>query len=249
MAGRKGGWADRRIGGWRMRWRLMAGVAALLSAYPPIRLTAQVGHDPADSPYRDIKRGAVLQLIGGYLAGDRGSADVGLAEIQTLLARYELSLGAPTRLALEVGYGRGNRFVQDPADSAASRRTGPVSDDVFFVGGALQLLLTGAKTWRGFAPYIGGAAGLALGAGEPEDPAGYQFGTKFTVAPLAGLRWYPAPRLHVSGEIRLQFWTLSYPTSYQVAGPDGSRILPPTEDALSEWVSGPWYRVGLGWTF
>jgi hypothetical protein len=221
-------------------------LALLLAAGPAL---GQVGHDPAHSPYRDVRRGAGFQLIGGYLAGDRGRVAVGLAEIQTVLGRYELALGAPTRLALELGYGQGNRFVLDPREDSTSRRTGPVDDDVFFVSAALQLMLTGRKTWRGFAPYVGGAAGLALGAGEPEDPGGYDFGTKFTVAPFVGLRWYPAARLHVSGEARLQFWKLSYPTSYQVPGPDGSVILPPLEDALTEWVSGPWYRVGLGWTF
>src|SRR2546430_7282999 len=38
----------------------------------------------------------------------------------------------------------------------------------------------------------GGAFGAAIGGGSPPDPTGYDFGTKLTVAPGAGLRWYPA---------------------------------------------------------
>ena len=65
----------RRLGG--QLWRCAAGGVVLLTAYPPNRLYSQVGHDPAQSPYRDIFRGAGPVMFVGHLGGDRGRAGVG----------------------------------------------------------------------------------------------------------------------------------------------------------------------------
>src|SRR5260370_42271443 len=42
-------------------------------------LAAQVGDDPAHSPYRDIPGGGVAVVGAGYLGGSRGSGGGGLA--------------------------------------------------------------------------------------------------------------------------------------------------------------------------
>src|SRR5260370_39704128 len=42
-------------------------------------LSAQVGYDPAHSPYRDIPGGGVAVVSAGYLGGSRGSVGVGLS--------------------------------------------------------------------------------------------------------------------------------------------------------------------------
>ncbi len=88
-----GGWADRRMGGCPVL-RRMAGLAALLlAAYAPIRLSAQVGHEPGQSPYHDVRRGGVAVLGVGYLGGSRGRAGVGMSDGITWNVRYGASLG------------------------------------------------------------------------------------------------------------------------------------------------------------
>src|SRR6266498_727272 len=52
-----GGKAVWRYGGRCIRF------AALLTAVPAFRLTAQVGHDPSHSPYHDIRRGTGPRLV------------------------------------------------------------------------------------------------------------------------------------------------------------------------------------------
>src|SRR5258708_39211627 len=42
-------------------------------------LSAQVGYDPAHSPYRDTPGGGVAVVSLGYLGGSRGSVGVGLS--------------------------------------------------------------------------------------------------------------------------------------------------------------------------
>ena len=212
-------------------------------------VAAQVGHEPSHSPYHDVRRGAVGVVTFGYLSGSRGSVGVGLADGKTVGIRYEVLFGA-VGASLGLAYGQTNRFVVDPTKDSTSpaRKTGPFPNDVVLVDAGLQLVLTGRKTWRGFAPYVGGGLGMAVSGTSPSDPSGYRFGSKLTVAPNAGLRWYPARRLSVRGDFRLVLWKLNYPVSYKVPAGDGSRVLPLTA-SFSEWTSHPWATIGVGWTF
>ena len=211
---------------------------------------AQVGHDPGHSPYRDVRRGAAWVLTFGYLGGSRGSVGVGLSSGKTGGIRYEASFGA-IGASLGLAYGRTDRFVVDPTQDSLSpqRKTGPFPNDVVLLDAGLQLVLTGRKTWRGFAPYVGGALGVAISGSSPRDASGYKFGTKFMLAPNAGVRWYPARRLSLRGDFRLVLWKLNYPISYKQPAPgDGSRVLP-LNATLTEWTSHPWATIGVGWTF
>src|SRR2546430_9466111 len=125
-------------------------------------VAAQVGHEPAHSPYHDVRRGGVLVLTFGYLGGSRGSVGVGPAEGKTGGIRYEVPFGA-VGASLGLAYARMNRFVVDPFTDTTSRKSGPSTNDVVLLDAGLQLILTGRKTWRGFPPYGGGALGGAPG--------------------------------------------------------------------------------------
>jgi len=184
----------------------------------------------------------------GYLGGSRGGPGVGISDGPTGGLRYEVAFGNALGAALGVAYARTTRFVVDPTKDSLSRRTGPFDNDVVLADVGLQLALTGRKTWHGFAPYVGGALGVALGGGSPPEPNGYEFGSKLTVAPEAGLRWYPARRVSVRSDFRLVFWRLKYPLDYKQPASDNSRVLP-LDARLTEWTAHPWITIGLGWTF
>src|SRR2546428_2003590 len=145
---------------------------------------AQVGHDPGHSPYRDVRRGAAWVLTFGNLGGSRGSVGVGLSSGKTGGIRYEPSFGA-IGASLGLAYGRTDRYVVDPTQDSLSpqRKTGPFLNDVVLADAGLQLVLTGRKTWRGFAPYVGGALGVAISGSSPPDLDGDQFGTEVMPAP------------------------------------------------------------------
>src|SRR3989442_1423843 len=97
--------------------------------------------------------------------------------------------------------------------------------------------------------YLGGSRGsVAISGTSPRDSSGYRFGSKFTIAPNAGLRWYPARRLSVRGDFRLVLWKLNYPVSYKQPASDGSRVLPLTA-SFTDWTAHPWATIGVGWTF
>jgi hypothetical protein len=49
----------------------------------------------------------------------------------------------------------------------------------------IQLNITGKKSWHGFAPFVGGTAGVAWAEETPADTSGYRFGTRAVLAPLS----------------------------------------------------------------
>src|SRR5881296_3204064 len=211
-------------------------------------VSAQVGHEPAHSPYHDVRGGGVLVFTFGYLGGSRGGVGVGPSDGKTGGIRYEVPFGA-VGASLGLAYARMDRFVVDPFKDTTSRKSALSTNDVVLADAGLQLVLTGRKTWRGFAPYVGGALGVAIGSTSPRDPGGYKFGTKLTLAPNAGLRWYPARRLSVRGDFRLVLWKLNYPLQYKAGDPtDHVPVLAPSA-ALTEWTAHPWATIGVGWTF
>lgn len=226
--------------------------AVLLTAYPTNRLTAQVGTDPARSPYRDIIRGPGPVVFVGRLTGDRGRAGVGPGDALSIGLRYELSLSRAMVLQFSTALLKGDRFIVNPAADSASpnRRTGPVDTDLLLTEMGLQLRLTGAKTWHGLAPYLGAGIGLAFDARSPGDTtrSGYKFGTKATMAGIAGVRWHPARRITVHADAHALFWRLRYPVSFQTPAGDGTRVVPLSE-GRTDWTLHPWISLGVGWTF
>src|SRR2546425_7681381 len=163
---------------------------SVLASYNVV--AAQVGHEPAHSPYHDVRGGGVLVFTFGYLGGSRGGVGVGPSDGKTGGIRYEVPFGA-VGASLGLAYAGMNRFVVDPFKDTTSRKAGPFTDDVVLLDAGLQLVLTGRKTWRGFAPYVGGVLGVAIGGTAPRDTSGDKFGTKFTLPPQFGPRRYPPP--------------------------------------------------------
>jgi hypothetical protein len=232
------------VGGCGVRWvRMVLGVGAgvLLTAGPAVRLSAQVGHNPADSPYRDVQRGSVVRVVGGYFRGNRGKVPVGPSDGPTGGLRYEVAASGLLTFAAGIAYAQTDAYFFDPLDTLAPRR-GPIDNDLVLADAGLQASLTGGKSWHGFQPYVGGTLGLVLGSALGADSSGYSFGTKLSYGPEGGVRWYPARRLSVEFSYRLVFYKLQYPFSYRPT-------LIPVDGSLSQVTAHRWATVGVGWTF
>jgi hypothetical protein len=224
-------------------------LAAGLSARPAV---GQVGHNPASSPYHDIPVRPSPSFFFGHLSADRGRAGVGPSDASTFGIRYELPASRPILFVFSLAYVHGNRFIVNPtADSTSpQRKTGPYPSDLLITDVAMQLRLTGGKTWRGLAPYFGVGLGLANDVHSPGDTtkSQYQFGTKITLGGGPGVRWYPARRVVVTADARAELWRLRYPVSFHTPAADGSRVVPLTQP-LTDWTLHPWMSLGVGWIF
>jgi hypothetical protein len=236
-----GGCSNRRKCGWTARSRVVSVALALLSAYPSIRLSAQVGHNPSHSPYHDIQRGSVVRVEVGYFSGTRGKVPVGPTDGVTGGLRYEVAASGLFTFAGGIAYAQTTAYFFDPLDTLAPRR-GPINNDLIMADVGLQASLTGGKTWHGFQPYFGGTLGIVSGTTIAADTSGYGFGTKFNYGPEFGVRWYPARRLSAEFSYRIVFYKMQYPFSYRPT-------LIPLNGSLSQTTAHPWATFGIGWTF
>src|SRR5437762_10696896 len=111
------------------RWLI---VGMFLSNIPTFQLSAQVGHDPASSPYHDILLHPGPVFFVGHLGADRGVAGAGTSNALTFGARYEIPAGRSLHFQFTGAYLQGDRFIINPrADSSSpARKTGPVTSDL-----------------------------------------------------------------------------------------------------------------------
>src|ERR1051326_5622456 len=127
-----------RLSSWAVR---TLGVMALLTAQPPSCLMAQVGHDPFNSPYRDIPLHPALFVFGGHLSHDRGRTGAGPSNASTFGARYEMPAGHSMGFQFTLAYLRGDRFILDPRVDSTSpyRKQVPFPTDLGLAEIALQV--------------------------------------------------------------------------------------------------------------
>lgn len=223
---------------------MVVAAGLFVTALPPVRLTAQAGHDPANSPYKDLRRGLALRVTAGYFAGSRGpdSTPVGATKGATAGLRLELQASSALIVATGVSYAKTTAFYKTAYDSVP-RTVGPINNALVLADFGILLSLTGGKTWRGFQPYVGATMGIGFGSRIAADTSGYNFGTKFTYAPEFGVRWYPARRVSAEFGGRVLVYHLSFPSSYRF------HVLPNILTPLSATTIHPWATFGLAWTF
>jgi hypothetical protein len=214
----------------------------LLWAVRPVE--AQVGHPPDNSPFRDIAQKKSLTALGGYLGGDGGLLGVGPHDGPVYGGRLGFALSGPVELGIAVQYAdlQGRLVVRD--SDGKLRLGGLVPSPVWLFETHAQYTFTGAKTWHGLAPYIGGGLGFAWRSSNTPSPAAFNFGGRFYLAPFAGVRVFVNPRSFVRLEIRGAFWRLAYPPPYYE---DINGIL--QSFAINNYLSNVWYQVGVGYSF
>ncbi len=225
-----------------------------LSAIILSPVSAQVGHPPESSPYRDIRKGHTFTATGGYFGGDGGDLNIGPHTGTVFGGRYDIRTGSTIQFGVAIARGDLERFIVDPFVALARRTSGPVKQSVLFAELNLQFNVTGGKSWNRIAPFISAGGGLAFASGTPADTSQYDFGRKLYFVPSIGARVFLSDRLHFRAEARATFWKLNYPTTFQqepVEEPgtpeDPNAVIP--GDNLSEWTASPGFHVGLAYSF
>lgn len=226
-------------------------VVVTLLATLPSAASAQVGFPPGHSPYHDIAARTGFVFTSTYIAGSGGNLGVGPRDGWLFGGRLETRLTGPTDGFIGVAFGNLTRSAIDPNGPVATRTTTGVTQPVVMADAGITVILTGDKTWRGFAPYVGGALGITFGSSVPADSSGFRFRAPFTTGPHIGVRWYPAANLSVRAEGRLLFWRLKYPSSFYLT-PGRAPTDPPVLAAsagTSDWTAHPSVVFGLAYSF
>ena len=229
------------------KWIVALGIAGSITA----PAAAQVGHDPAHSPYQDLRWGQFVSLTTGRIFGSGGILGLGPHHGQVVFLRHEFLADKAMSVSLGAGFGQADRNYAGNLTVPTNRVNGPVKRNLYLAEATFQLNLTGGKTWHNLAPYANLGLGLAFAQKLPIDSTGYKFGTRFFFAPGAGVRAFLTRRLYIRVEARAVFWSLTYPATYRSTDPDGLGPLTPLLNGqpLKEWAPAPMIHAGLGYAF
>ena len=127
--------------------------------------SAQVGHLPENSPFRDIEGGQEITLFGGHF--NAGADPVGVApkpgSVMGFL--YSIHVGGPASLMARYARASTTRIAIDPTKGKTTRSLGSHTSVVSLYDLDMSLNLTGMKSYHRLVPTVNFGAGV----GHPDE--------------------------------------------------------------------------------
>jgi hypothetical protein len=209
--------------------------------------SAQVGHLPENSPYRDLETRHEFTFFGGRYKSGNDPVGVAPQDGPTFGLRYQIHVGGPAFLMVRWSHVNTERVALDPTKTGTARQLGThdVSLNVYDV--ALALNLTGQKSFHHFVPVINFGGGLATcGCSVANDP--YSFGTPFAFSFGGGIKYAPGGRFSVTADWNDFLYQLHYPTEYYLNPVSGTAVITGTQ-ARSFWKNNRALTIGASLLF
>src|SRR6185437_1501154 len=163
-------------------------LAATCLCFGVLPLAAQVGSEPEKSPYQDFTFHQDLEVFGGYFGGNSGEANVGPLSSSLAGVRYGLHVGGPAELSVRLTRASSTRNVLNPLLIGSARNLGTESDALWIGDVAINLALTGQKSWHHLIPVFGFGGGFVKSSAAP-DIGAYSFGTSFAIQFGGGIKF------------------------------------------------------------
>jgi hypothetical protein len=213
----------------KARGKALAYVAvALIAAFPLAAQTAQVGHAPENSPFKDLEYSSELTLLGGYLRARHDPAGAAPLSRPMIGALYEITVSGPLALSSEVTAGFGHRNLLEPLKPKATRDIGTQNSGVYSADFALALNLPGQRSWHDLVPQLRAGIGIVTSRAK-DDSSGFAFGTKFAWVYGGGIKFVPpGSRFQFRGDMTDRLFKLSYPDTYYRLASDNTSVVDAT---------------------
>ena len=200
---------------------LAAGVAPVGAQSP----TVDVGHPPAQSPYRDVLWKQETTVFSGYFAAASDPAGVAPRSGPMVGVRYDIRLAGPANFYARLAAVNSERTVINPAALPAARDLGTEGGILALADVGIALNVTGQKSWHRLVPVVSAGLGVATDF-EGEDVGGYKFGTPFALNFGAGVRYVPGGRFQLRVDVADHLYQIRYPsTYYQTSSPTVDPVL------------------------
>lgn len=217
-------------------------------------LAAQVGYDPAKSPYHDVPWRQGLTFVAGWYNAAIDPAGVAPRSAPMYGLRYDLQLAGPAQLTIRSAATASKRHLLDPRQPKATRMLGEVDAPLLFTDIGLTLNLTGQRSWHGLVPLVQFGAGVASDLKPATDVGNYKFGgtsgTTFALSLGTGVRYVPGGRFErweVRGDVTDYLFALKYPGSYISTATTPSVLKP--DASASSWRHNAGFTLGLSYRF
>lgn len=206
--------------------------------------SAQVGYPPDRSPYQDRDYNRDWTFFAGHFSAEKDPLGVAPTDGPMAGIRWQMHMTGPIYFGLRLAGASVERRIIDPSKRIAERELGTEKVPMAFADLALELSLTGHKTWRGLAPFLNGGFGLAADLRGKNDVGSYRFGMPFTMTLGTGLSWTPARNWSVRADWSHFIYRIQYPTTYYLKTTEDPAVLP-AGAARSFWRRNPALLIGV----
>ncbi len=225
-------------------------LAAAFLAVKPSSGLAQVGHDPARSPFLDIGTRQHVAFVVGSFSGNTANAGVGAQRGTAMGVRIRSRLSGPLDLVVGTSLISSRRLVIDPTLPDSTRRSGPVDYQLVSADISLQLTLTGDKTWHGLAPWASFGFGIVSPTTTTIDPGGYRAAVNFSVVPAVGATLFLSRKLGIEVELRDNTIRYEWPLAYFIPGTSPPPpVLDPNKYRARQMTHNATLSAGLSYHF
>ncbi len=209
--------------------------------------SAQVGHLPQTSPYRDLETNQEFTFFGGHYSAGGDVLDVTPHGGPMFGIRYEKHLGGPAFLMARWSHVNSERNAIDPTKIGAAAQLGRKNVSLNLYDLNLALNLTGQKSFHQIVPIVNAGVGIAsCSCTIAPDP--YKFGTPFAFSFGGGLRYVPGGRFQLRLDWNDFLYQLKYPTEYY-SNTTGTGPAAPSNQARSFWKNNRALTLGASVLF
>jgi hypothetical protein len=211
-------------------------------------LSAQVGYEPARSPFNDLEfKQEITAFTGAFIAGAEPSG-VAPRSGPIFGLRYETRVGGPAYFTARAARVFSERTIADPSKPMGSRYSKMTPWPLYLVDASLSINLTGQKSIRHFVPVLNSGVGIASDFRNSGDVGGFRFGTTFAFSFGGGVRWTPGGPFQLRADFSDYLYQLTYPSTYYVRASDSTRVLKDTQ-AKSVYKHNVGLTVGASYLF
>ena len=211
----------------------------------PASLSAQVGHLPTESPFRDVPYRHELTTYSGWYSGAEGSVGVGPQAGPIVGVRYAIRIGGPAFFSVHAGHAFSKRDVIDPLNPPETRQLGTKDVSLLLLDAGITVNLTGQKSWHGLIPFTRFGIGVASNLGSRTDPGQFSIGTPFALVLGTGVRWTSGGRWQLRFDASDHLFRLNYPSTYgEIPEGGGAPVL---AGKTSEWKHNGVFGIGASY--
>jgi len=205
---------------------------------------AQVGYPPDRSPYRDRDYNRDWTFFGGQFTAERDPVGVAPTDGPMAGVRWQMHMTGPIYFGVRLAGASVDRTIIDPSKRLDERVVGTEKVPMMFADAALEMSLTGHKTWHGVAPFINGGFGFVGDLRGANDVGSYRFGIPFTMTLGTGLSWAVARNWSVRMDWSHYIYRISYPNTYYLKTTEDPAVLP-VGASRSFWRRNPALLIGV----
>ena len=207
-------------------------------------LHAQVGTEPAKSPFIDVEQRHEIVLFGGYFSAKKDPAKVAPQSAPLGGLMYEWRASGPAHIGMSFMTVGSKRTELDPAQPSATREVGTKTEPLYAVDGFVNVALTGERSWHHLVPMAGAGLGLITN-GQGADVGGFRFGTRFAFPWGVGLRWIPGGgSFQLRADVKDWMYTIKYPQAYFTTPSSSDSPILSNRTRVSRWTNNFALTVG-----